>query len=661
MKVHTNAFKEQIKEMGRELDSLITFGSTELGAEQLNSVTPSFESSILKSAMKMLEIDSNVEIPKGSVINYKFGVKVNGVYEYLDFGNYIVKEVEKQEDTLSYKIICYDKMLNTMKDYVALQNGTFPMTIRDYINSLCLDCELTFKNASDEFANYDKIIESDLYANLGYTYRDIFDELSAVTGSTICLDNEDNVEVRYITDTLDTIDEEYLKDINVNFGEKFGPVNSIVLSRSGESDNVYLQDKESVTSNGLTELKIIDNQIMNFNNRADFLPDLLSKLNGLEYYLNDFSSTGITYYDICDRYNVRVYDKEYSCVMFNNEMLVTQGLEENIFTERPEETKTDYSKSDKDDRRINQVYIIVDKQKQEINLVASKKVGKDEVVSTINQSAEQITLKGNRIVIESDNFNLTADGTVQAVAGEIAGFNISNEGFYYLLQPKKDYKDADFTKLNNYIIGTGTLTDDEKYLYDMNNDNVLNAQDLVIMDWTIRQKISKSSPGKFQIKIPEKGKNPFLIEFGLYNGLGQMIHGFEYDKSTLENLNVIGELQLNGKKIQDTIVESGSNTNGSYVKYSDGTMICFGKISGVSSLYDYWEQFKRTEEDIEIYFPATFKTSPYVTANGTNASGIFTVLIGGTYATYFKFTGLKAKNNTGTSYEIYYQATGKWK
>ena len=390
MKVHTNAFKEQIKEMGRELDSLITFGSTELGAEQLNSVTPSFESSVLKSAMKMLEVDSNVEIPKGSVVNYKFGVKVNGAYEYLDFGNYIVYSVEKQEDTLSYKIVCYDKMLNTMKDYTTLQDGVFPMTVREYINSLCLDCGLTFKNTNDQFANYDKIIETDLYANLDYTYRDIFDELSAVTASTICLDNEDNLEVRYITDTLDTIDEEYLKDINVNFGEKYGPVNSIVLSRSGESDNVYLQDEDSVVTNGLTELKIIDNQIMNFNNRADFLPDILSKLNGLEYYLNDFSSTGITYYDICDRYNVKVYDKEYSCVMFNNEMLVTQGLEENIFTERPEETETDYKKSDKDDRRINQAYIIVDKQNQTITGIATQT---ESLNTSINNNYQELIKK----------------------------------------------------------------------------------------------------------------------------------------------------------------------------------------------------------------------------------------------------------------------------
>ena len=390
MKVHTNAFKEQIKEMGRELDSLITFDGTELGSEQLNSVTPSFESSILKSAMKMLEIDSNIEIPKGSVVNYKFGVKVNGVYEYLDFGNYIVYSVEKEEDTLSYKIVCYDKMLNAMKDYVSLQNGTFPMTIRSYIKNLCLDCGLTFKNTEDEFANYDKVLTSDVYAGLDYTYRDIFDELSAVTGGTICLDKEDNVEVRYITDTLDTIDEEYLKDINVNFGEKYGPVNSIVLSRSGESDNVYLQDEESVATNGLTELKIIDNQIMNLNNRADYLPDILGKLNGLEYYTNDFSSTGITYYDICDKYNVKIGENTYSCVMFNDEILVTQGLEENVFTEMPEETKTDYSKSDKDDRRINQAYIIVDKQNQQINALLSQVEENSEKIVSFDATIDDI-------------------------------------------------------------------------------------------------------------------------------------------------------------------------------------------------------------------------------------------------------------------------------
>ena len=89
--------------------------------------------------------------------------------------------------------------------------------------------------------------------------------------------------------------------------KKYGPINSIVLSRSAESDNVYLRDEESVTANGLTEIKIIDNQIMNFNNRSEYLQGILDKLDGLTFWINEYDSTGITYYDLLN-YGNHGYD-----------------------------------------------------------------------------------------------------------------------------------------------------------------------------------------------------------------------------------------------------------------------------------------------------------------------------------------------------------------
>lgn len=393
MKAHTSQFKEDIVTIGRQLDSKITYelnGVTQtLVSEDLNSVTPTFQGAILKSVMKELDLDSNIDIPLGTTLKYQFGVKLlDGNYEYLDYGNYIVYSSEKQEDTSSYKIVCYDKLLYSMKQNEDLRI-TYPISVRDYINALCTKIGLEFKNKSDEFANYNRIIDKELYVGLEYTYRDILDELAQVTASTICLDKNDKVEIRYISNTaVDTIDENFLKDINVNFGEKFGPINSIVLSRSAESDNVYLQDENSINDNGLTEIKIKDNQIMNWNDRSDYLPDILEKLDGLEYYLNDFSSTGIAYLDLCDRYNIKVFDNTYSCVMFNDELLVTQGLEENIHTDMPEETQTDYTKADKTDRKINNISIIVDKQQQQIDLLAEKI---QEVSNTIKGSGS-ITL-----------------------------------------------------------------------------------------------------------------------------------------------------------------------------------------------------------------------------------------------------------------------------
>ena len=397
MKAHTQGFKEQIKLIGKEIDSRIIFGETVLGKNDLNAVTPSYQGAILKSVMKQLDIDSNVEIPLGTNLRYEFGLKVNGEYEYINYGDYIVYSIEKQEDINSYKILCYDKLLNSMIPYEKM-DITYPINIRSYINAVCNKLGLTFKNRNETFPNYDRVIPSELYLNsegedIGYTFRDVFDELAQVTASTICVNENGEVEVRYISETNDFIDEEYLKDVNVNFGQKYGKINSIVLSRSGESDNVYLRDEASVAENGLCELKIIDNQIMNFNDRSDYLIDIFSTLNGLEYYINDFASTGICYLDLCDRYSVQIGDNTYSCVMFNNEVLITQGLEENIYTDMPEETQTDYTKADKTDRKINQTYLIVDKQNQQIEAVVSQTDEQNEKISKVTQTVEELNSK----------------------------------------------------------------------------------------------------------------------------------------------------------------------------------------------------------------------------------------------------------------------------
>ena len=264
MKTHTSQFKTNIKTLGRELDSKIIYTlnneEVELGNADLNSITPHYEADILKSVMKQLDIDSNEDIPVGTEINYQFGIKVGNSYEYLDFGNYIVYSVEKQEDTKSYKIVAYDKMLYSMVDYESL-GVTYPVTIRNYLIAICNKLGLTFANATDTFVNYDKEILNELYLDtegnsLNYTFRDVLDELAGVTASIICINEDDELEIRYPTATSDTIDEQFLKDINVNFGEKYGPVNSIVFSRSEESDNIFLQDEDSIAQNGLTEIKI---------------------------------------------------------------------------------------------------------------------------------------------------------------------------------------------------------------------------------------------------------------------------------------------------------------------------------------------------------------------------------------------------------------------
>lgn len=177
------------------------------------------------------------------------------------------------------------------------------------------------------------------------------------------------------------------------FGQKYGVINSIVLSRAGESDNVYLRDEESVAQNGLTEVKIVDNQIMNFNNRSDYLQGILNALDGLYYYLNDFNSTGILYYEVGDLYNVQIGENTYQCLMLNDEINVTTGIEEIIHTDMPEKSETDYSKADKTDIRINKTYLIVDKQNQTIESVISNVTTQNSKISQITQTVDELNSK----------------------------------------------------------------------------------------------------------------------------------------------------------------------------------------------------------------------------------------------------------------------------
>lgn len=436
MKQHTDNFKEEIKLLGKQQSVRITYTSnniqTILTDEDINSATPNFQANLLKSIMKGLDLDSNIDIPFGTEIKFEYGLLVDGTYEYLNYGNYIVYSSEKQEDTLSYSIKCYDKLLYSMKNYEEL-NITYPCTIKQYLVALCNKIGLTFKD--NTFANQSRQVTNDLFKEQGYTYRDVLDQIAEVTGGVICLTLDDKVEVRYINETNDTIDEEYINDTNVNFGEKYGPINSIVLARAGESDKIYKKDDTSISQNGLCELMISENQFMNFNDRSDYLQELSDKLFGVWYYLNDFVSTGIMYYDLLDMYGIKIGNTVYQCLMLNDEQDITQGLEENIYTDRPEKSETDYSKADKTDRKINQTTLIVDKQAQQIQGVISQIGDRSEKTTTITADIDGLNSKVSSVANLTDEVSGTKTITFEnCIEGNLLRLNIkgNNSVFKYL-------------------------------------------------------------------------------------------------------------------------------------------------------------------------------------------------------------------------------------
>lgn len=629
MKAHTQEFKNNIKEMGRELDSIISYnidGETiELGNEMLNSVTPVFETSLLKSVMRELDIDSNVDIPLGTIINYKFGVRLNGsAYDYIDYGNYIVKSSEKQEDTNSYNIICYDKMLASMVPYNKLQSletleMNFPMTVRNYIDCVCADLGLFFKNKDEEFVNSERYIQEDLYAELGYNYRDVLDELAQVTASNIVINENDELEIRYINETNDIIDEEYLKDVNVAFGEKYGPINSIVLSRAAASDNVYLRDDESVEKNGLCELKIYDNQIMNFNDRSDYLPEILERLNGLEYHTNDFSSTGICYYDVCDKYGVKIGDDIYNCIMLNDQTNITQGLEELVYTELPEQAETDYTKADKTDIRINQTWIIANKNTGDITALTTR-------TTTIEDN-----LNNNYYTIEQSNelVQNAANGVTNTFS-EAGGNNIfRNTGLWFTassteftLFPSDNLYPSETTFMGNKVYYEFWNGEIER----IKEDKAANSIALLLKQGEVNQE-QEVPNGSYTISFKYKK----LIN--LANVIVK-INDIDYELTETNDTEFEKVIEVNSRHIN---VLFKSDINNSCEIYD--LMVNAGKVKLAYSQ----NQNEVTTDTVNISKGITITSSNTETTFKANADGIRTLDKRGNVLTEFTDTGMTTK------------------
>lgn len=430
MKDISNSFLQELAKNGRQIDAIITYeenGNTiTLDSDEIIAIKPIKKTQLLKSLMKECDIEISKSIPKDTEINVKIGLLINEEYNYINLGKFIVyNEPEYNADTLSYTIKTYDKMLYSMVDYKDMQI-TYPISVRDFINKICEKIGLTFKNINDEFANYDKMILVDSYTGYDYKIRDVLDELAQVTASIICINDEtDELEIRYPNQTNLTIDEDFLKDVNVEIKEKFGPINTITLNRGAEADNVYIDDLGSVIANGVCEIKIKDNQIMNFNDRSDYLPDILEKLNGLNYYIIDIESTGIMILDIYDLFNLSIEEQIYNCLLLNDELNIQDGISESIYNEIPEETQTDYSKADKTDRRINQVYIIADKANKKIEAVVSEVTDNSEKITKLTQDVDSISTKVENIADVTQKISGTKKITIpDAVEGELLELRI---------------------------------------------------------------------------------------------------------------------------------------------------------------------------------------------------------------------------------------------
>ena len=111
------------------------------------------------------------------------------------------------------------------------------------------------------------------------------------------------------------------------------------------------------------------------------------------------------------------------------------------------------------------------------------------------------------------------------------------------------------------------------------------------------------------------------------------------------------------------IVESGSNANGHYIKFGDGTMICSQQFSLTTTITNSWGNLYSCSAQTPPNYPVTF-TEVY-SKNICVSEGKSALVIswqGGTLSNFGQFVLLRsASSSNNDTYIVNITTIGKWK
>ena len=429
-------FKEAINEYGKQITASFFYKGVRYRDEQIVSMNPHYEGSLLKTVMKCLDIELNCEqLDEASAIvglaiagkavagvseltgdniisKPRFGVKTSSDadYSYIEYGTYLIKESAKDEEKQTIILECYDLMLQSMIPYdLALEYPEKPtdetpaVTVKDLLDAIC--DRLGWEKGYTDFHNSGAIVDEEKY-HKSDTFRDVLDDIAEVAGGMIGF-VDDVLTVIYPTDSGEVIDEENLKTLTI--GKKFGPINSVVIARTPQEDNIYKQDPDSIATHGLNEIRIENNQIVD-THREDFMDGVCDALFGLSFELYELESFGIGYLNFGEFFAIKTADGvAHKALMLCDDLQITQGVNETSKLEEPKTTATDYSTASETDKTLNKTILRVDKQGNKITALVSRTDKLEGDMADVQKKAE--------LAITPENVDIKISEAIEGLDG----------------------------------------------------------------------------------------------------------------------------------------------------------------------------------------------------------------------------------------------------
>lgn len=406
-------YNEIMCKAGRKIKPVLTYENNSITRNDIIKIRPHYSAGLIGTLMRGLELELKVLIPTKS-INLKNNANYENDTQIKEYGTYYLKEAPTYNaDTKTYTYQFYDEFLSLMIPYKVVEI-TYPCTLNAYVKKLCetlgLACNL-------ELTNGNNILQNDKYIGLNMTYRDVLEDVGKATFTLFEIVNKE-LKVCNFKNNVVNINDDLLKNKNITFDKKNGAFNTIILSRSADTDSLSKSIPEDLSDDKKVAYRISDCQLLNDNDRGDYLDNILNKIYGLEYYVYDTELNGYGGFEPLQKIKFVTGGKEFNSYVLGNEEIITQGYEQTIKAPQMSTIEQDYSITDTDDRKLNQVNLIVDKQGKTITAQAQK-------IDDLDTKTAQLRLDVDKIegeITEIADITTSGEGT-----GTISVSNVAND------------------------------------------------------------------------------------------------------------------------------------------------------------------------------------------------------------------------------------------
>lgn len=435
----TTDFIAAMRDTGRRFDAQIIVGDTVYNLSSIESLTVNIDGGFPSTAMQSITatIRGDFSAPDGVIDNVKIGVETDNGFEYINYGKFFLSKDDGtgyNTDTDMWTVTAYDAIVNTMTEIPTIEDEDGNDTTNDTVDAEKTISVQELLNGAIEILNSVGVTSTlpDMTAYTviasaysSQTYRDLLEDIAEVLCGIIRVKDNKLVLIRPGEVESTKIELQDLTSASINDSVQ---ISGVQLNGTAGAQKILSNEASTEVQVTISDNPIVEYLVDNSSTAAEQLNAV--KSNYTAYLLGKTltsvtaNTTGVAWYDIGDFVNItnKKDNLDYPFVFTKSAITLSNGLTQSVESSLTSKTEEITYTADSKLKGVT----------SEINRLSSGlqlKVSKGDVVSEINQSPEKISLKANRIEIDSDTFKLSADGKIVAESGTIAGFDLTNTAF----------------------------------------------------------------------------------------------------------------------------------------------------------------------------------------------------------------------------------------